>query len=1135
MERIRHRQGGRLSWSQLRFWYQASLANRATAMGLALACGVLIFVFLLVFKLGADLVRQSVSERLASAAALNALRLEAEVGRLLSGVDKLAHRPVVVNALARPSPTGPRLPALLDEFRHGFPEIEALSLLDAAGQVVAAAAPAATPDMMLLAAALRSRQPTFALPSEQPGSPLHFAFPVLEAGSGQAAGGLVGHLDLLAVLSRLTLDVETADRLPLRLSVEAGDRTIYRSERVIAGEVLRVSVPLGGRLADSGLAFRLQVEVGRSAAYAQLYWFLAPALLVGAIALLLIVVLVRKMSESILRPLKKMSEHAKQVAGAGPAGLRELAVQRSDELGAMGMAFNEMVRSLRQAYETQEAEVQRRTRQLAEAQERLAGVLAGIDDVVYAMDPGCKRLDYISPAVARLFGLSPEVCLAEPARLFDLIEKGDVARLHQARRNLVAGAPAEVRYRIRCPDGSLRWLKDRFHLVRDEESGQAHVSGLISDVTARVEAEASLLLRDRALASSSCGVVITDMTQADQPILYVNNAFERITGYTAAEVIGCNCALLQGDKSESAVGLAEIRAAIAEARGCKVVIRNYRKDGDAFWNELQLSPIIDQDGRVTHYIGIQNDITANIMATQALVESEQRLALTIDALHEGVWDWHIPENRFITSPSWSEILGIEPYLAPADAGYALFIRHVPEQWVKHVQSEFDAHLAGSSSEFYLEHQMRHADGRNIWVANHGRIVERDSDGRPRRMVGTIVDITQRVESSQQIIGLMGQLDSIFTLSPDAFVYFNEAGRVTFVNPAFERLTGIQAGESIGLTQQELRRVLQERRDPAHPFPWFEASGPQGNPDDQLLYLLRPTRRVLLVSRRGDEGCAAVLYLRDVTRETEVDRMKSEFLSTAAHELRTPMASIMGFAELLMLREFQPERTRDMLSTIHRQARRLTDLINELLDLARIESRAGKDFRISRQPIEPVIRDAVAALHVEGDRGRMQLHLPDNLPELDIDAAKMQQAIINVLSNAYKYSPQGGAIDISAWRRERGGISQVAIVVRDHGIGMSAEQTARVFERFFRADPSGNIPGTGLGMSLVKEIMDSHGGSVEVDSEIGQGTSVSLWLPVHGESGHAAPGKESVVVAPSHGEMTLWLDQPGATGQGRPLH
>lgn len=1136
MDGMMHRDVGQLSWARVRRWYQASLVNRTTCMGLALASSVMLIIVLLVIKLGAGLVQRSVDERLEALAARNAMRLESEIERILIGIDNVSHRPLIARGLAEPVEAKRQVLPFLYEFRHAFPEVDALSLVDMRGQIVVAAATNPLIDSAVQASVWRSGQSALSLQTRRTGTWLHFAYPVFQVQSGEKLGIVAGDLDLSALLARTKLDVETVDHLPLSLAVESADgRSIYRSEQGVVGKLLQVDVPIAGRLARGGVEMRLRAGVSRDAAYAPLYALVAWASLLAVAVLAVVVLLIRKLSVNVLRPLQEMSQHAIEVAGAGPAGLRELPVTRADEIGAMGLAFNEMVYSLRQAYETQEAEVQRRTRELGEAQKRLAGVLAGIDDVVYATDPSFSRLDYVSPAAMQVFGLTPEQCINDKQAMFELVLPEDRAGLIDARCKLEVGVSRGVRYRIRRSDGAIRWIKDRFHLLCDEETGAMHVGGVIRDVTARMEAEASLHLRERALASSSCGVVIADMSQPGLPILYVNEAFQRITGYATDEVVGQNWSLLQGSKGENAVGLAEVRLAIAEGRGCKVVIRDYRKDGEAFWNELQLSPIVDDTGRVTHYIGVQNDITANIMATQALVESEQRLALTIDALHEGVWDWRIGENRFITSPSWAEILGVDPHgLSPQD-GFSVFSRYLPASWGKHVQEEFDAYLAGSGNEFYLEHQMQHADGRSIWVANHGRIVERAMDGRPERMVGTIVDITQRIESSQQIIGLMAQLDSIFTLSPDAFIYFNDAGRVTFVNPAFERLTGIQAGESTGLSRVEIRHLLQDRSDPSHPFPWFDAGRHPGDQDGQLMYLLHPTRRVLLVSRRGGEGSAAVVYLRDVTRETEVDRMKSEFLTTAAHELRTPMASIMGFAELLMLREFPPERTKDMLATMHRQARRLTDLINELLDLARIEARAGKDFKISRQHIEPVIRDAIAALNVDGDRSRMQLYLPENLPELDIDPAKMQQAIINVLSNAYKYSPKGGPIDISARRRERDGAAQVAIIVRDHGIGMTADQSARVFERFFRADPSGNIPGTGLGMSLVKEIMDSHGGSVEVDSEVGQGTSVSLWLPVQGSESRSMPEDDEEPGTNAHGELTLWLDQSDTAGPKGLLH
>ncbi len=1095
---------GCLALPRLRFWYQASLVNRATVWSLALACAGMLLVASLVYLLVAEQMRKSVDDRLQALAALNAQRIESELERIFIAVDNLSHRSLVANGLLERSASKGQLQTFLYEFRHGFPEVGAMSLVDPAGQIVVSAASRPLLDAATLSAAQRARQPAFALHASLSASRLYFAYPVAHASTGQLLGVVAGDLDLPALLARLRLGAAMADGLPLSLAVDdVGGRNIYRSAPRIEGDVLRIGQPLAGRLASNGVPQRLQVEVARAAAYAPLHVLAANILSVGVFVLFLIVVVIRKLATNILRPLRDMSQHAMEIAGAGPSGLRDLAVKRSDEIGAMGTAFNEMVYSLREAHESQEDEVRRRTGELADTQRRLAGVLAGIDDVVYAATPGMFRPEYISPAALPLFGLTSEQCLAQPSLLGDLVQAEDLPRLLKARSELQPGVPGELRYRIRRRDGSLRWLQDRFRLDGDAATGRQRVSGVIRDVTAVVEAEASLHLRERALASISCGVVITDMLQPGHPILYVNDTFQQITGYRADEVIGRNCAFLQGESREPQLGLDEIRSALAEGRECKAVVRNYRKNGEAFWNELQLVPLRDALGQVTHYIGVQNDISPSIAATQALVDSEQRLALTIEALHEGVWDWHIADNRLITSPSWSGILGVEPGQLVVADGFANFIRYSPAQWARHVEREIDAHLAGSASEFYLEHQMCLADGRLIWVANHGRVVERDAHGQPLRMVGTIVDITQRVESSQQVVSLMGQLSTIFTLSPDAFIYFNEARRVSYVNPAFERLTGIQAGELSGLLHEDVRGLLLERADPAQVFPWFDSGRQDGDQDGQLMYLLRPTRRVLLVSTRGGDGSAAVIYLRDVTRETEVDRMKSEFLTTAAHELRTPMASIMGFAELLMLREFSPARTRDMLSTVHRQARRLTDLINELLDLARIESRAGKDFRIVRQRIDPVIRDAIATVHVDGDRSRMHLNLPDSLPELDIDPAKMQQAIINVLSNAYKYSPQGGPIDITARQRSQGGTGQLAIVISDRGMGMTHDQVARVFERFYRADPSGHIPGTGLGMSLVKEIMESHGGSVELDSEIGAGTSVSLWLPVR-DGASAAP-------------------------------
>jgi signal transduction histidine kinase len=260
-----------------------------------------------------------------------------------------------------------------------------------------------------------------------------------------------------------------------------------------------------------------------------------------------------------------------------------------------------------------------------------------------------------------------------------------------------------------------------------------------------------------------------------------------------------------------------------------------------------------------------------------------------------------------------------------------------------------------------------------------------------------------------------------------------------------------------------------------------------------MQLMIPERRMLTRSVRREEGGSKVLYFRDVTRETEVDRMKSEFLTTAAHELRTPMASVYGFSELLLRRQFDDHTRQDLLSTIHRQAGALIQLLNELLDLARIEARAGKDFRIAVQPLRPILETTVASLLVPNDPRRVSADLPDGTVQCAVDPDKLRQALTNLLSNAYKYSPAGGEIRLDTVRDDRG--ARVGIRVSDHGIGMTPEQLARCFERFYRADASGNIPGTGLGLALVKEIVEIQGGSVELRSRPGEGTTAVVWLPL----------------------------------------
>jgi signal transduction histidine kinase len=349
-----------------------------------------------------------------------------------------------------------------------------------------------------------------------------------------------------------------------------------------------------------------------------------------------------------------------------------------------------------------------------------------------------------------------------------------------------------------------------------------------------------------------------------------------------------------------------------------------------------------------------------------------------------------------------------------------------------------------------------------------------------------------------------QLVSILEMGESGVFYAEPDGVVSHINHALQRMFVIDDSWRGALTLEVFENHLCAMLDASEPLRKPITSmlaqlalsrAHLSKRFVQVIKLVKPRPAVIQIGASSTLDGGSVFYFRDVTVEFEVDRMKSEFLSTAAHELRTPLASIYGFAELMVTRVMPPEKQRELLQTVHRQAQLLINLVNELLDLSRIEARQGKDFHRQHCSVESIVRETVKGLLVKGDKRQVDLDLSFGKERILVDPEKTMQALLNVLSNAFKYSPLGGSIEVGTLlgTGERSG--EVGIRVTDHGLGMSPEHQLRVFDRFFRAEPSGAIPGTGLGMSLVKEITELQEGQVQIQSELGRGTAVTLWFPV----------------------------------------
>ncbi|MCA3180253.1 MAG: HAMP domain-containing histidine kinase, partial [Burkholderiales bacterium] len=273
--------------------------------------------------------------------------------------------------------------------------------------------------------------------------------------------------------------------------------------------------------------------------------------------------------------------------------------------------------------------------------------------------------------------------------------------------------------------------------------------------------------------------------------------------------------------------------------------------------------------------------------------------------------------------------------------------------------------------------------------------------------------------------------------------------------------------------------------------------------------IRPQRRGRQCTERAHAGHdgETVLCLRDVTRETELDRMKRGFLTTAAHELRTPLASVFGYAELLIARELDAPKRQRILQPIHAQAKLLSSMIDNLLDLSKIEARRHREAVFYPVPVGMLVDGALEGLAaVEGPREvEVAVEAGARSVEVAVDPDRTRQAITRVLSNAGRYSTPGSLVRLAVRTAAGPDGPAVVVAVTDHGIGMSAEQCARAFEPFYRADRSGRIPRIGLGLSIAKEVLEMQGGGIALRSEPGVGTEVAIRLRV-APTGMRLPGR-----------------------------
>lgn len=373
------------------------------------------------------------------------------------------------------------------------------------------------------------------------------------------------------------------------------------------------------------------------------------------------------------------------------------------------------------------------------------------------------------------------------------------------------------------------------------------------------------------------------------------------------------------------------------------------------------------------------------------------------------------------------------------------------------------------------------------------------------------DITERKRMEEELRASESRFHQSLKKIQLAALILDRSGRVLFCNDFLLRLAGWPRQEVEGHDWFEVTQPADNRQQARESWIAAVCAGDLTGYHEEELVDRDGGRRLIgwntiLVRDRPGKITSCASIGEDITerrRAEEIlrrsDQMKNEFISIAAHELRTPLTSILGYAELLLQPEqfgaFTPAQRREFLLEIYDKGAVLAEIVNELLDLTRIESGQPIPLELSPCSLDEILQKEVHNYQLHYAGHRFALTLAESCPvDILIDRHKMEQVMENLLSNAVKYSPSGSLIQVTGRRQG----DDYLVEVTDEGIGMHAEQVARMFDKFYRADSSDTAAsGLGLGMSIVRGIIEAHGGEIWVNSNPGRGTKVSFRLPVGG--------------------------------------
>jgi len=646
-------------------------------------------------------------------------------------------------------------------------------------------------------------------------------------------------------------------------------------------------------------------------------------------------------------------------------------------------------------------------------------------------------------------------------------------------------------------------------------------------------------------ARTDNAVIITD---AQGHIEWVNEGFTRITGYTQQEALGHKPGkLLQGPGTDPK-GIEDMRQALRRAEGITVELLNYGKSGQAYWNLIEIQPVHDEQGRLVQFVAIESDVTARRQLEQQAAESAEQLRLAMESTEDGLWDWDVRTGSLKTNARWLTMMGYAPTVKPSFEFWSTQACHPDD--LAEANRRLTDHMEGRTPMFELVHRLRHKDGSILWILGRAKVAARDEHGRALRIVGTNVDITSRKRAEEQLQAFIQAIpDMIFRVRTDGVCL---AFKESLIEPPWLRpdeflgknLFELLPKQTVASLQAALKRVTHDSSleifEYSMELPFglqqYEARVVPSGPDEGMCIVRNITVRKALEDQRRRQREELEERVSQATRELEARQaqlIQSEKLASLgqmaasiAHEINNPVGyvssnvSTLGVYSSVLRRLLElylqmeehlgpelPDAAAALLEEV-RALRRQERLEEILLDMDELlsESREGiARIREFIQDLKTFVREESGAAQQADLNKLLQVTLRmlrhelkykcqvrldfGPLPLVRCFPTQLNQVFVNLLVNAVQAIEQRGEIHITT-RREG---NDVVVRIKDTGRGMTPETISKLFTPFFTTKPAGE--GTGLGLSICYAIINRHKGRIEVDSELGKGTTFSVHVPL----------------------------------------